>query len=170
MALPDSRNTTYVVDAEVKSVDLNALQDEIIKHHGWANVDLVGATANNARFSFSDRSPVERSTGFSISGDELTVPAPGTYEVQLDFYAESSDTANPKQLSAAVTLAGGGPAAAVAHGTRFSATAAHGVLVGGGKGIFVITDPATQKIRVTNTSNTGNVTPQAGGLLVRRVG
>lgn len=40
MALPFSRNTTYAIGSQVKSADLNALQDSIVNHHNNRTIHI----------------------------------------------------------------------------------------------------------------------------------
>jgi hypothetical protein len=75
MTLPVSRNTTYAAGAQVKSVDMNAIQDEIIALFGSRNLSFgVGnATGQIANSSVNIDLPLkagDRITAFRVYGTD----------------------------------------------------------------------------------------------------
>ena len=87
MALPDSRNTTYVLGvSEVKSADLNDMQDKIIDARAW---DIL-------------KHSILARDGFQPAG--LDVPGRATYGSILSLSTGSAGWEIPLRLKAGQTL------------------------------------------------------------------
>ncbi len=94
MALPTSRNTTYAPLSQVKSVDLNAIQDVLIDHETRvddAEADIVDHETRITSLE-TDRVVIHANAGneagstdwtrFSLSV-EATVASPGAWEIPI---------------------------------------------------------------------------------------
>jgi len=105
MALPDTRNTTYAPGSQVKSVDLNAIQDQIIALDDW----LTGERAENAVIDGDLLVDKLTAVGDVIAGDDVLasgdVVASGSVVATQDLIATGDvkfGTARPRWTHAAI--------------------------------------------------------------------
>jgi hypothetical protein len=89
MTLPVSRNTTYAPNAQVKSLDLNAIQDEIIRLYGrtqsidWLNWDVINPKLFNDSIDGGGGPGKLLSLGFKSNGTAGDYSLVGVTAAQL---------------------------------------------------------------------------------------
>jgi hypothetical protein len=127
----------------------------------------VGTGTTSGRI---DLTQVVNNGGFSLSSNRITVPAAGTYQIDVSACCKNTDSANPQaigyNLSADSTLL-------CASATSVPSGDDGGIATLSRSTLLVVTAPNTQRINLVYGSNTSGVAEdavnRAGTLVIRRI-
>lgn len=120
------------------------------------------AVADGSKFTLAQ---THAGSGYSLSSDEVQVPAAGKYLVGLTINATHSSASNPSTLIA--TVVKGAATQTDAQDTRYSTTTSQ-ELQGTSLIVLDVATPASEKLSVKNASGS-NVTVVTGTLSIARM-
>jgi hypothetical protein len=125
--------------ADAATTDLVKVSQQVAAWYGISGTSLSAGS----KFTLAEAGEVG---GFTVASNEVEVPQTGLYFITLYAHMVNAGTANPQDVDIQISLTSSLVVANIRN-TRFSATAADGVLMVG-TALADITTPASEKVRV----------------------
>jgi hypothetical protein len=118
----------------------------------------ITGTVSSAAGKFTIAESLDPSDAYSVASNEITLPEVGTYLMILEMTMSSSDTSNPRSLSAWLEV--GGDVKATVQTARFSASGADVVSA---SCVALVTISSTSEVVTVNSAlGTTSITAESG--------